>query len=83
MVATARPAQKEPKVCNQRALGIPGTADGPVRFPGKARAAHSAATGSSGKTAPPSPGGFKARRVLVCASALVSQSEAAGGAASR
>ena len=44
--------------------------------------AHSAATGSYGKTAPPSPGGFKARRVLVCASALVSQAEAAGGAAS-
>ena len=65
---------KEPKVRNQRALGIRGRRRARSRFPpGKARVTHSAATGSSGKTAPPSPGGFKARRVLSVPSALVSQ----------
>ena len=68
MVAAARPTRKEPKVRNQRALGIGDGRQARSRSPpGKATVAHSAATGSSGKTAPPSPGGFKARRVLVCA----------------
>ena len=67
MVATARPTRKEPKVRNQRALGIGDGRRARSRFPPcKARVAHSAATGSSGKTALPSPGGFKARRVLAC-----------------
>ena len=67
-VATARPTRTEPKVRNQRALGIGDGRRARSRFrPCKARLAHRRPPAIPGKTALPSPGGFKARRVLVCA----------------
>jgi hypothetical protein len=52
MAATARPARKEPKVRNQRALGIRGTADGPVPVPAlQGEGGAQRATGSSDRKA--------------------------------